>query len=133
MKPGNVQLYAPDGKKSNKSKTAPSEVWANVKMTDEICMARSDDFSWWPSRKCVANDESLESSLSGVDRTLVALFGEMGAIRVVKTSDVVPFDGTIPESDETESPLSKEVRGQLDDCMALARRILRSQAKGKKK
>ena len=93
-------------------------------------MARGDDFTWWPSRKCVAKDESLASSLAGVERCLVALFGEMGAIRVVKTEDIMPYDGSIPEADEERQiPLSKEVRGQLDDCMAMARRVIRSQEK----
>lgn len=119
-------------KNTSKSKTAPSEVWANVKITDEICMTRGDDFTWWPARKCLAKDEGLAASLENVDRCLVALFGEMGALRVVKTTDILPFDGSVPDSDGDEVRLSKEVRGQLDDCMAMARRILRSQTKGKK-
>eukprot|EP00977_Amphora_coffeiformis_P022361 scaffold10856_cov229-Amphora_coffeaeformis.AAC.12 len=118
-------------KSLSKSKTAPSEVWANVKITEEICMARGDDFTWWPARKCLAKEEGLAESLETVDRCLVALFGEMGALRVVKMTDILPFDGEVPNREEEEAPLSKEVRGQLDDCMAMARRVLRSQKKGK--
>ena len=95
-------------------------------------MARGEDFTWWPSRKCIAKDEELAASLVGVERCLVALFGEMGAIRVVKTSDIMPYDGNIPKGDDDDQPLSKEVKGQLDDCMAMARRVLRSQQKKKK-
>ena len=116
-------------KGSSKSKKAPTEVWANVSITDEICMARSEDFTWWPCRKCLAKDEGLAASLAAMDRCLVALFGEMGALRVVETSDIRPFDGNIPADDGDDIPLSKEDRGQLDDCMALARRVVRSQNK----
>ena len=119
-------------KKPSRNDNSTSEVWANVKITEEICMARGEDFSWWPSRKCIAKDEGLAASLASVDRCLVALFGEMGAIRVVKNSDILPYDGNIPERDEDEHPLSKEVKGQLDDCMALARRVIRSQQKKRK-
>jgi hypothetical protein len=113
-------------RKKSKSKIAASEVWANVRMTDEICMARGEGFSWWPARRCEAKDKSLTASLGGVDRCLVALFGEMGGIRVVIKDEVVPFDGIIPDADEDDAPLTKEIRGQLDDNMAMARRILRS-------
>ena len=118
-------------KSLSKSKTAPSEVWANVKITEEVCMALGDDFTWWPARKCLAKEEGLAASLVAVDRCLVALFGEMGALRVVKMTNILPFNGEVPDREEDEAPLSKEVRGQLDDCMAMARRVLRSQNKGK--
>ena len=57
------------------------------------------------------------------------VYSEMGAIRVVKNSDVAPYDGNIPEGDEDDEPLSKDVKAQLDDCMAMARRVLRSKEK----
>jgi hypothetical protein len=120
-------------RKKSKSKIAASEVWANVRLTDEICMARGEGFSWWPARRCEAKDRSLTASLDGVDRCLVALFGEMGGIRVVIKDEVVPFDGDVPAADEDDAPFTKEIRGQFDDNMAMARRILRSLKKRKKK
>lgn len=117
------------GRKKPSKNEDPSEVWANVKISEEIVMAKGSDFSFWPARKCIAKDPGLAKSLSEVERELVALFGEMGAIRVVKNSDVVPYDGNIPEGDEDDQPLSKDVKAQLDDCMAMARRVLRSKEK----
>ena len=110
--------------KSSKEQIGPSEVWANVHFMDEIIMAKAEDWPWWPAKKCQVKDPQLAESLSNLNRCLVALIGEMGGLRVVKTDNISPFTGrTIEDDDSTE--LAKDVRNQLDDCMAMARRILR--------
>jgi len=110
--------------KSSKKMSGPSEVWANVRFTDEIIMAKAEEWPWWPAKKCQVKDPGLAESLSSLNRCLVALIGEMGGLRVVKTENIRPFTGkTIEDDDSTE--LDKDVRNQLDDCMTMTRRILR--------
>ena len=136
-------------KKSDNGNTkgwaGPSEVWANVRFTDEICMAKAENWPWWPARVCEPKDPDLAVSLKELDRTLVALFGEGGALRVVRTTDQkLPFTGepiVPPQSDneekvtdaQLEQPLSKEIRGQLKEFLAMGRRILRGQQASAKK
>jgi len=114
-------------KKINKKEhKGPSEVWANVRFTDEICMAKTDDYPWWPCKLCEAKDPVLAESLSNLKRVPVALFGEMGSIRVVLSKDVRPFTGDAVEDDELDQA-PKTLRTQFIDCMAMGRRLLRSQ------
>jgi len=87
-------------------------------------MAKAEEWPWWPAKKCQVKDPGLAESLSSLNRCLVALIGEMGGLRVVKTENIRPFTGkTIEDDDSTE--LDKDVRNQLDDCMTMTRRILR--------
>ena len=109
--------------------TRPSEVWANVRYTDEICMAKTDEYPWWPAKICDAKDPDVATSLKQVKRSLVAFVGEMGSLRVVKTSCIKPFTGKVFENMDD---YSKDIRAQLDDCMAMARRIQRGLASMKK-
>ncbi|EEC43115.1 predicted protein [Phaeodactylum tricornutum CCAP 1055/1] len=111
-----------------KDSVGPSEVWANVRFSDEICMAKAENWPWWPARKCTPKDGSLARSLAGLDRSLVALIGEMGGLRVVKTESIKAFSGTLVE-DEDLGQYNKSVRSQLDDCMAMGRRIARGMEK----
>ncbi|KAG7367132.1 linker histone H1 and H5 family protein [Nitzschia inconspicua] len=115
-------------KKSLNSVRDPSEVWANVKFSDDFCLVKVENFPWWPARKCAPKDENLASRLEAADRVLVALIGESGSLRLVKTQNIVPFSETLPE-DENLTNHTREIRNQLEDCMAMARRIVR----GKKK
>jgi PWWP domain len=117
-------------KKSPDSVRDPSEVWANVKFSDDFCLVKVEDFPWWPARKCVPKDENLASRLEAADRVLVALIGESGSLRLVKTQNIVPFSENLPE-DEDLANHTREVRSQLDDCMAMARRIVRGKNKKK--
>lgn len=131
-----------------------SEVWANVRYTDEICMAKANSYPWWPAKLCEAKDPTISRTLSELNRSLVAFMGEMGGLRVVHTlHQVRPFTGNaileLPQQqqhdDETENsaaangdgavPMmeySKELRTQLDDCMTMARRIQRGLLKQQK-
>jgi Williams-Beuren syndrome DDT (WSD), D-TOX E motif len=141
-----------DARKSSKTTTAatagPSEVWANVRFTNEICMAKAEDWPWWPARICEAKDAGLAASLAELNRTLIALVGEGGGLRVVRTRDqILPFTGNpitaaeIVKDDEDDDDdsdakaaaavpgMTKEIREQLQDCLAMARRILRGQEK----
>lgn len=123
-------------KKSSKAAAEPSEVWAHVNFTDEICMAKVEDYPWWPAKKCMAKDVDLEASLKTLGRCLVSVVGESGGIRVVETSAIREFTGNLVEDEDTDmSGFSKETRTQLDECMAMARRILRARSgkKGSKK
>jgi hypothetical protein len=111
-------------KKSPQSSRDPSEVWANVQFSDEFCLVKVEEFPWWPARKCFPKDKNLGSRLEGADRILVALIGESGSLRLVKSHSVIRFSETLPE-DEDLTTHSREIRSQLDDCMAMARRIVR--------
>jgi histone H1/5 len=113
--------------KPQKETQGPSEVWANVRITDEICMAKAEDYPWWPAKKCEPKNPELAKSLKSLDRTLVSLIGEMGGLRVVKNEKMVPFTGK-KIADEGQGDIRKEVRSQLDDCMTMARRILRGRS-----
>ena len=113
---------------SNDSHPEPTEVWADVTFTDDFCLAKSEAFVWWPARICVAKNKDLAESLSTLGRTLVSLVGEAGDLRVVKTDDTVPFSETPPEN-EALTHLTKDGRAQLDDCMTMAKRIIRGQEK----
>ena len=108
-----------------------SEVWANVSFSDEIVMVKVEPYPWWPAKKCFARDTALRSSLETVGRWLVSLIGENGGLRVVETTMVRPFTGTLVEIEEglDMSDVTKEIKAQLDDCMAMARRVLRSRSK----
>lgn len=111
--------------KPPKEIVGPSEVWANVRMTDNICMAKAEEYPWWPAKKCVPKNPALANSLSNLNRSLVSLIGEMGGLRVVKNENLVPFTGDKIEEDGGETEVSKDIRSQLNDCMTMARRILR--------
>jgi hypothetical protein len=107
----------------------PSEVWANVRYTDEICMAKTEEYPWWPAKMCVAKDPDIAQSLKQLKRSLVAFIGEMGSLRVVKTNHIRPFTGKLINDTDVKNnaieEYSKDIRKQLDDCMAMARRIER--------
>ena len=115
-------------KKSTKDISEPSEVWTNVTFTDDFCLAKVDKYPWWPAKKCIVKEEELAQSLQSVGRCLVSLVGELGGLRVIKTESLLPFSETLPE-DEDLSNHSKEMRTQLDECMAMARRIIRGKEK----
>ncbi|GAX12095.1 hypothetical protein FisN_15Lh213 [Fistulifera solaris] len=112
---------------SSSTSMDPSEVWTNVHFSDDICMAKVENYPWWPARKCMATDSTIAESLLRLDRSLVALVGEMGGLRVVKNDMLRPFTG-VPTSDD-HGEMSKEVRSQLTECVAMARRIMRGVAK----
>lgn len=127
------ERQAKKGKKKTTNKVkgeynGPSEVWANVRFTDEIIMAKAEDYPWWPAKECVARDPATAESLDKLGRCLVSLVGESGGLRVVMKKDIKPFTGK-PIEDDDLSEISKESRNQLDDCLALARRILRGRQK----
>lgn len=100
------------------------EVWADVTFTEEFCLAKGSNYPWWPAKKCIAKDETLSKSLDTYGRVLVSLIGESGGLRVVRTEDILPFSEKFPE-DENMSKYPKEIRNQLEDCMTMARRIIR--------
>jgi hypothetical protein len=108
----------------------PSEVWANVHFTDEFVLAKVEEYPLWPARKCIAKDPELAASLASLDRTLVSLVGESGGLRVVKTEPLRPFSETLPVDEDLNSH-PKEIRTQLDECMAMARRVIRGKEKKK--
>jgi len=112
-----------------------SEVWADVDFTDEIVMTKVEPYPWWPAKRCIARDGDLAASLNTVNRCLVSLVGESGGLRVVETSAVRSFTGKLVEEEEGAdvSYVSKETKTQLDECMTMARRILRSHSIKKKK
>ncbi|KAL7566249.1 hypothetical protein ACA910_011311 [Epithemia clementina (nom. ined.)] len=119
------------GKKKSHSSTGnsgPSEVWADVTFTNEICMAKAEEWPWWPAKVCHAKDEGLGKTISGLDRVLVAFMGEMGGLRIVKKSMIRPFTGE-PIADDNAVEVPKKTRLQLDDCLAMARRIQRGYAR----
>lgn len=114
----------------------PSEVWANVDFSDEFCLVKVDTYPWWPARKCTPKVPTLASQLDSLGRVIVSLIGESGGLRVVKEDALLPFSETLPP-DEDLGTQPREIRNQLDDCMAMARRIVRGKlkkktAKGKK-
>jgi linker histone H1 and H5 family/Williams-Beuren syndrome DDT (WSD), D-TOX E motif len=133
-KDGERQLRT--GKVADKPKSkGPSEVWANVSLTNEIVMARAlkpgadgfdEYYPWWPAKKCIPKDPVLATSLAKVNRILVSFIGEMGGLRVVPSNCVRRFTGAKIDSDDELESVSKDIKSQLDDCMAMARRILRA-------
>lgn len=117
------------GKISNE----PSEVWANVELTEEFCMAKVEESLWWPAKKCKIREMGIENSLGKLDRCIVALIGKKAGLRVVRTTDVMPFTDDQIESHVDIVEYSKEIRLLLDDSIRTARRILRGYDKRKKK
>ena len=118
-------------KKSSQAAPEISEVWANVNFSDEFCFAKIEEYPLWPARKCVPKDDELRSQLESVDRTLISLVGERGALRVVKTDACVPFEPTLPEG-ENLSAHTRDIRNQLEEAMNIARRVVRGQEKKSK-
>lgn len=53
----------------------------------------------------------------------------MGGLRVVKNDMLQPFTGSAI-SEENDEIMSKDMRSQLAECVAMARRIMRGVAKG---
>lgn len=119
-------------KKGSQSISEPSEVWANVTFSDDFCLVKVDAYPWWPARKCSPKDATLASQLDSLGRVFVSLIGESGGLRVVKEDALVPFSETLPE-DEDFINQPREIRNQLDDCMAMARRIVRGKLQKKSK
>jgi hypothetical protein len=118
-------------KKSSQFDSDPSEVWANVDFSDDFCLVKAEKYPWWPARKCIPKDENLASKLESVERILVSLFGESGSLRIVKADAVLPFSETLPEEDMSQ--YTRDIRNQLDEFMATARRVVRGHAKKKEK
>ena len=114
------------GRKISRTVVEPStEMWANVDYTNEFCMVRLDNHPWWPAKKCIAKDPSLQESLRMFDRVLVAMVGEHGELRCVKSEDIRAFTGST--IDENLVEFTKEDRSQLKQSLAVARRIIRGQ------
>lgn len=115
------------GNKKNNRKVVEqsTEMWANVDFTNKFCMVRLEGHPWWPAKKCVAKDGAMQSSLQSFDRVLVSMVGEHGELRCVKNEDMQKFTGKA--LDENLDEFSKKDRSQLEDCLAIARRILRGQ------
>lgn len=116
-------------KSTFKEYSGPSEVWANVRFTDEICMAKAEDYPWWPAKTCTVKDPAVAESLSKVGRCLVSLVGEMGGLRAVKVDNLRPFSGKSVEDDDELVDFPKNLRSQLEDCLTMARRISRGKQK----
>ena len=103
-------------RKKQEEGTAPTEVWANVRYTDEFCMAKVGDFPFWPAKKCEAKDKDLKSSLKTTSRALVSLIGEEGGLWATRLEDIRPFNGDMIQEDLEDQP--KHIRTQLDEvCM----------------
>jgi len=115
-------------RKSSQVIREPSEVWANVFFSDAFCFVKVEGWPWWPARKCVPKDDDLASKLESLGRILVSLVGERGSLRVVKTNDLSPFSDNFP-GEEDQKILTREVRNQLDEAMAIARRVVRGNEK----
>jgi hypothetical protein len=119
---------------SHKISNDYSDVWANVEVTEEFCMARAESFIWWPAKKCRVIELDVNSSLEKLSRCVVSLVGKKGGFRVVHVSDVLPFTGEPIETEvEDIEEQSKEIRVLLDDSIKMTRRILRGLEKRKKK
>lgn len=119
-------------KKSSKPTPELSEVWANVVFSDEFCFVKIEEYPMWPARKCVPKDDELTSKIESVDRILVSLVGERGALRVVKNEACSPFSDSLPEGEDLSSH-SRDIRNQLDEAMNIARRVVRGQQKKRSK
>ena len=129
-----------DAWQNGKKHVGDSEVWTNATYTDEFCLAKADQYPWWPARKCVPKDEALAAKLVGFGKTLVSLFGEFGGLRVVDNAAIRPYSEELPQEDEAaaadgdDNPdqnlqqHSKDVRNQLEDAMNIARRLTRGMA-----
>jgi len=119
--------------KKKSSQLAPelSEVWANVNFSDEFCFVKVEEYPMWPARKCFPKTDYLTSQLETVDRILVSLVGERGALRVVKIDACVPFSDTLPEEDLSKH--TRDIKNQLEEAMNVARRVVRGQQKKKAK
>eukprot|EP00531_Pseudo-nitzschia_arenysensis_P016842 CAMPEP_0116136086 /NCGR_PEP_ID=MMETSP0329-20121206/11533_1 /TAXON_ID=697910 /ORGANISM="Pseudo-nitzschia arenysensis, Strain B593" /LENGTH=1223 /DNA_ID=CAMNT_0003630923 /DNA_START=318 /DNA_END=3989 /DNA_ORIENTATION=- len=125
-----MNLWGKSRQKKKKADVGPelSEVWANVNFSDEYCFVKIEEYPLWPARKCVPKDAELVSELESVDRLLVSLVGERGALRVVKTEACVPFSETLPEGEDPAAH-PRDIRTQLDEAMKVARRVVRGQTK----
>jgi hypothetical protein len=112
------------GKKPTKKIVEPpTEMWANVEYTNKFCMVTLEDHPWWPAKICVAKDKDLQTKLKSFDRVLVAMVGEHGELRCVKTEDTRKFTGKA--MDEDLEQFAKGDRAQLEESLAIARRIIR--------
>jgi hypothetical protein len=119
-------------KQSKNGNLEPSEVWTHVTFTDDFCLAKVEAYPWWPAKKCIVKDEDLAKSLERLERTVVSLVGESGGLRVVTKEGLLPYSEAPPE-DEDLSSHPKEIRTQLEECRAMARRIIRGKEKKGKK
>ncbi|GKY92276.1 hypothetical protein MPSEU_000198700 [Mayamaea pseudoterrestris] len=116
--------------KKTSSFSGPSEVWADVRVTDDIVMVKAERFPWWPAKKCIIKDIELAQKLGKLRKSLVSLIGERGDLRIVDDDDIKPFTGKLFDEEE-DFEVSKDIRSQLDDCLAMARRIIRGRDKMK--
>ena len=103
----------PAVKKQKEEEESPTEVWANVRVTRDFCMAKINPYPAWPAKRCEPKDKELAASLKAVGRVLVSLIGEDGGLRVVKLEDIRPFDGKVDNEDLSDQP--KAIRSQLDE------------------
>ncbi len=98
-------------RKSDEKAFSTTEVWANVRFTEEYCMVKLEADPWWPAEKCEPNADQLES-LASVKRTLVALLGEEGALRVV-TNDLDLADANMSDDENDEGRASQAWKRSL--------------------
>jgi len=110
-------------KQTRKVVEPPTEMWANVDYTDNFCMVTLDNHPWWPAKMCVAKDKDMHAKLKSFDRVLVAMVGEHGELRCVKNEDTRKFTGNA--MDEDQEQFTKTDRAQLEESLAIARRIIR--------
>jgi hypothetical protein len=122
---GNIKPKAPPKKEAFQ----PTEVWADVDVTDEFCMVKLEGSPWWPARKCRAKEQGLRIRIASLNLELLSVVGEEqdGGLRVVKSDLVRKFSEQPIDDDLTQ--YSKAARNQLDEFLATSRRIIRGQKK----
>ncbi len=78
-----------------------TEIWADVKATDEFVTSKVKGFPWWPARVCVPLDAEVAQLLDSINRTLVSFLGEQHLYTVDTKTEIKPLDFS-PEEDGGE-------------------------------
>jgi len=125
-----IQFWETNGKtRKGKSKknlpkfSSATEIWADVKATDQFVTSKVEGFPWWPARICVPKDSDISTPLENVGRVIVSFVGEQHLYTVDKTIELKPLVLDIDESDLSQ--YETEVVKNLKNSLSIARRILR--------
>lgn len=101
-----IQFWETNGKtRKGKSKktfqkfSSATEIWADVKATDQFVTSKVEGFPWWPARICVPKDGDISKPLENIGRVLVSFVGEQHLYTVDKRTELKPLALDVDEND----------------------------------
>ena len=113
-------------KKGNQSSTkysSTTEIWVDVRPTENFVMGKVEGFPWWAARVCLPKDKEILESLKSLNKTVISFVGEQDLYVVNTEKDLKPFN---PELDKEDAKIfPSEIMKNVEKSIVLTKRILR--------